>query len=804
MPLVHDLRIALRSLGRRPGFTFTALVTLALGTGVNAAIFGVLDRVVLRPLAFPEPDRLVSITADIPNDAGLGLSMYDALEIGRTSNVLSGLGWVEQSHLTDAVVLTRAEPERVAGAWVSANFFSVLGLDPEFGRGFQEGEDRLGGPRVALLSREAWRSRYGGDRGVLGRTVEVNGQPVTIVGVLPRTVDVPLGGDPPEFWLAQPYSPYQLQNHDSWITEVVARLRPGATIEDLRAELNEYSADVRQRFPDTHSTISIVASPLREHWVGRVRGPLIFLFAGAVLVLLVACANLGILFAARTSARGGEIAVRRALGAGHRRLAVSILAESLLLGILGTSAGCLLAPLVAKALGTFSPVDLPRLDGSLVDLRFLGFAVAIALAAGIGVGVAPVLRALRTSPASVLRTRGAHRRVGLARALIAAESAIVLALLVAAVLAGRGFLDLMAVDPGFSPAGRLIADVAVPAGLTWRSPDGTVRNAAFFRQARQRIAALPGVEAAGFVTNLPLTPASWSGELWKFGETAGNAPGVDWEMAGVGYFDAAGIPVIEGRTFTADDRGDTPLVTVINETLARRYFPAGDAIGRMISGSGADGPWRRIIGIVADVRQQSLGQPETRPMMYIDDQQGFAADARKLVLAARGDPLSQVEAIRRTIRELEPGAIIDGIRPMSSLLDRSAAGARFHMLLLALFAILATVLGLAGIYAVVSDAVNQRRREIALRMALGAARPTVLAAELRRGLTPVLGGIVAGIGIAFAAARVTRGMIAGFDTIDPATVLLISAALLAVAALAVLAPARRASGLAPATVLEEQ
>jgi putative ABC transport system permease protein len=667
---------------------------------------------------------------------------------------------------------------------------------------FDEGEDRQGGPRAVLLSHGAWRSRWGGDAAIVGRSVEVNSEPVMVVGVLPADLDVPLGIDAPELWLAKPYDARILESRDFWITQVVARLRSGSTVADAQRELDNLSAAAREQFPDLHGTTQFVATPLRTFWVGEVRGALLFLFACGVLVLLVACVNLGILVAARNSARGGELAVRRALGAAHTRLARSILAESMVLGVLGTVLGLLLSLLLENGVRALSPLELPRISGRWLDVHLVLFSSAVAITTGLVIAVAPIVRALRTAPAAVLRTRGSAESGRLSRFLVGAECAAVLTLLLAATLAGRGFLAVLATDPGFSAADRLVATVTLPTDMTWRADGGTERNFAFLEQARQRFIAMPGVESAGFVTNVPLTPASMGGVLYKRGEPLREAPTVDWEMAGAGYFEAAGIEVLQGRTFTSADMRAAPLVAIVNETLARRYFPRGDAIGSVITGESADGPWRTIIGIVADVKQQALGQPETRPQMYIHDQQGFATDVRKLVIRSRGDPLAQVDAVRAAIREVNPAVVVDEFRPMSSLIEESAADARFHALLLIIFAATSTVLGLAGVFGVVSDAVNRRRSEIALRMALGASRRTVLAAELLRGLQPVALGMVGGMLLTVIGVRVAGGLVAGLDTVDPATALSVAAGLLVVSVIAVIGPARRAASVPPADVLQ--
>lgn len=801
--LLDDLRLALRTLRRRPGFTAVAVLTLGLGTGVNAAVFGVLNRTVLRPLEFESPDRLVSVTTSVPDRTGLGLSIADAAELERTSAEFEAVGWVERPSLSTAMVLTGAEPERIEGAWASASFFEVLGVRPHLGRLFRDGEDREGAGRVALLSHGAWRVRWGGDPGVVGRTIEVNGDPVMVIGVLPASLEIPLGGVEPVLWMARPYTPFLLESRDAWIGEVVARLRPGATQGDAQRELDAFSADLRERYPAQHAETRFVAEPLHGRWVGDVRGPLLFLLSGALLVLLVACVNLGILVAGRNVARHGEMAVRRALGAGHARLARPVFAECLVLGMGGTALGVGLALAAAGGIRALSPVELWRMDGSPVDLRFFGFAVLMAVGAGLLVGVAPVVRALRTAPGAVLRSRGRDRAGRLGGILVAVECAAVVALLSGAALATRGLSHLLSTDPGFVPADRVMARVTLPPELTWQVEGGAARNFAFFREAGRRVSELPGVEAAGFVTNPPLTPASWGGQLWLRGRPNPSPPSIDWEVAGVGYFEAAGIDVVAGRTFLPGDDADAPVVVVVNETLARRYLPEGGAVGSVITGESAEGPWRTVIGVVADVKQQALGQEEIRPQMYIHDLQGYAWGERWLVYHAPGDALARLDPVRRAIREVEPGATVDRVRPMTALVERSAAAARFHSVLLRVFAGIAAVLGVAGVYGVVSDAVQRRRGEIAVRMALGAGRGRVFAAELLRGLRPVILGVLAGIAVGLAGARVARGTVAGLERVDPLLMAGLAAALLGVAVLAVLGPARRAASIAPAAVLRD-
>lgn len=808
--LVHDLLLGIRALRRRPGFAAISIVTLALGTGLNGAVFGILNAVVLRPLPFPDPDRLVSVTARTPDQDGSGLALGDAREIARISTVFEEVGWIERPSLAEGVVLTGAEPERVAGAWVSADFFRVLGVGPYRGRLLAPGEDEPGAAPVAVLDHAEWRARWDADPDVIGTTLPVNGQPTTIVGVLPPGFEVPLGGIRPILWIAQrPHGEAHLEDRTAWTTSVIGRLRPGASLADATAELDRYAADVAARYPTVHDDTEFVATGLREHWIGDVRGPLSFLFAAATLVLLVACLNLGILVAARNEERRREISVRRALGAGHARLARVIMTEVGLIAAAGTALGVALSFAVSGAVTALSPVALPR-STSPVDLRFILFAAGLAVAAALLVGALPLLRAVRRAPAEALRSRGTsgggRRARGVAATLVAVECAAVVALLAGAALTTRGLRELLDVDPGFDPEGRLLVELTLPQSYTYRSEGGAERNAAFFADAPRRIRALPGVEGAGFVTNPPLTPAGWSGRLWKRGEAAdaGWEPSIDWEVAGPGYFEAAGIPLVEGRAFAPSDNAEGTLVAIINETMARRYFAPGRALGAAVSGESESGPWRTVIGIVADVRQQSLGQPDTRPQMYVSDAQGFAWERRFLIVhASAGDPLALVAPVRRTLHEFEPDLTIDVAGPMRELIGASAAPARFHATLLGLYAIVAALLGLAGVYGVVSDSVSRRTRDIAVRLALGADGGRILRYELGRGLLPVVLGTLAGCGLAVAGARAARGVIHGLGDPDGLTLAGVGLGLALVATLAVLLPAVRAMRVSPARALRE-
>lgn len=832
-----ELRQGVRSLRRRPALVAVVVLTLALGIGANSAVFAILQEVVLRPLPYRAADRLVLVRTEAPA-AGADLSgvpVADYLDLRREARRFEGLAAIHRPDLDERVVLRgEGPPERVSAGRVHGGFFRLLGVGPALGRAFTAADAEPGAPPVALLAHGAWERRFGGDPGVVGRTVRLNGEPHTVVGVLPERFEFELGTEEPEFWLPARWPAALEADREAHLLHVVGRLAPGADREAAAADLGRIARRLEAEHPETNGGRRFRATSLHEAMVGDVTPALRVLGLAALLVLLVACVNVSVLLLARGDRRREEIAIRRAMGATPGRVGRVVRTEGLLLAAAGAVPGVVLGLVGARVLTRLSPVHIPRLEAVRPDPALLGFVAVLCVAAGLLAGALPAARARRQGPGHLLGDRGSVGRPGgrfdLSRALVAAEAGLVLVLLSGAVLASRSLGKLLNVDPGFDPGGRVTLSVDLPPD-EYRSPEAMGR---FLERARRRAEAVPGVRRVGFVSNTPLDPASWWGPLHVRGRDIARGeqqPVTDWEAASPGYFRAVGIPLLRGRAFRPEDDADAPAVAVINETMARRLWPDGDPIGAMISGISPEGPWRRVVGVVGDVKQQGLGS-ETRPHMYIhwaqvatgassfqlvawtgedvgsaspDDAPGAGAGREAGTGGAGATPAAGVTgALRTAIRELDARAVVGPPRPLEELIRSSAARTRFHAVLLGTFGALALLLGLAGIYGVVSHWVGGRRREIGVRAALGAAPVRVLGLVLRQGLAPTAAGAVAGLLVVLLGGRVMEGLLFGVSPRDPITLAGVAAAVLSGAALAALLPAVRAMRLEPARVLREE
>jgi len=795
--ILQDLRYATRALIKSPGFTVVVVLTLALGIGANSAVFTVVNSVLLTPLPYPQPNRLVILWESNP-PGGRGINVvnpanYLAWKARATSfSDLAAFTWSQ-------ITFTGDDPEQVPGRAVTPTFFDLIGVAPVRGRVFTPEEAQPGGPRVILISNGLWRRRFGGDPTVVGRAVAIAGGSAVVLGVMPPSLRPMPWGDE-QYW-----EPFRLnpsdRGNDGRYAMVIGRLRPGVTRSQAQAEMAGIARGLEHDYPafDTGWGVNLVS--LTDQVVGSSRHILGVLLGAVSLVLLIACANVASLLLGRAVGRQREIAVRTALGATRWRLARQRLVESVLLALAGGAAGLLLATWGIDLLIAASPAGVPRLADVTVDMRVLAATAAVSLLVGLAFGLAAAFGDARRGLAPDLRGR-ATAGTGAARfrrALVVAQVSLALVLLSGAGLLVRSLQKLASVDPGFDPAHLLTVSLDLPAGTY---PDH-VRQAAFFSQLLQRIRTIPGVEAAGAVSFLPLTEPNAATSFTVVGRPApapGQAPGADIRIADLDYFRAMRIPVRSGRTPTAADGPHAPPVIVVNETLARRIWPGENPIGRLVKVDWADSSAEtEVIGVVGDVHGSSL-DGEIHPMIYYPQAQR-PTGSMWLVIRHLGDPPSLMTAVREMVREIDRTLPVREALPMDARLVQSMSDRRYPMLMLSLFAALAVILSAVGLYGVLAHAVSQRSQEIGIRMALGAQTRDVLHLVVAQGLRVTGLGIAIGLVGALVATRVLRNLLYGVAATDPTTLLIASLGLLLVATLAAYLPARRATKVDPMVAL---
>ncbi len=787
---IQDLRYALRTLRRSPGFAAVALVTLALGIGASTAIFSVVHAVLLRPLPYKDPARLVFVWGSNPRIGREEASLPDFTDWRAQSTVFEGMAGL----VTRSLVLTSIEePERIPGAGVTANFFSVVGVEPVLGRGFRPQEDRPGGERVAILSHGAWERRFGADPKVIGKSVTLSEAVYTVVGVLPRGFRAP---NDTEVWTPMALAPAQFGRRNDFVV-AIARLKRGVSLERAQAEMTVIAKRLEREYPGSNTGWTALVVPLHADLVKDVRLPLLVLLGAVGFVLLIACANVANLLLARAAARRREIAVRAALGAGRARLVGQLLTESVMLALAGGGLGAGLATWGIPALLAAAPAEMPRLDIG-IDAPILIFTLAISLLTSVVFGLAPALDASRLDLTGSLKEGGRGSTAGaggLRGALVAAEIALSLVLLIGAGLLLRSFWRLQAVPSGFR------ADNVLTMRLLQTSTrfSQRVQLARFYEQVLERTARLPGVVAAGLINAVPL-----SGSNTNFDFTIDGRPPLppgqnltaDFRVSSPDYFRVLGIPLIQGRLFTAYDHTEAPPVAIINEASARRHFPGQDPLGQRIR---IDGPPREIVGVVGNVRHESLASG-TKAEIYVSYQQS-GARSLALVVRTEGDPLQAVGAVRSQVRAVDQDVPVFNVRSLQAIVEASLAQRRFTMMLLAMFASVALLLAAVGIYGVVSYVASLRTHEFGVRLALGARPVDVAWLVLRQGLVLVTGGVAAGLAAAVALARLIGTLLYGVSATDALTFGAVSAMLAAVALAALYFPARRATQVDPLVAL---
>jgi predicted permease len=791
--LLQDLKYGLRMLRRNPGFTFVAALTLALGIGANTAIFSVVNAVLLRPLPYQDPDRLVTA------------SPYRRATNGYTILSPTFLNWRAQSqsfeHLaaytTGTSDLTgNGEPERLTAGLVSADLFSTLGISPALGRGFTATEDQLNGPPVVILSHRLWQRRFGGDPQLIGRAITLDGQSRTVVGVMPSGFQFPAELD---LWL-----PINLDTSGSRkemvFVNVVGRLKPGVTMEAARTDLTTILRGVSRPAPNDNSDVQVRVIKLHERLVGDSQQALLAMFGAVAFVLLIACANVANLLLARASIRQKEMAIRAAVGAGRLRLVRQLLAESLLLSLVGGGAGLLLAIWGVKLLVRMNPEGLARLQESSVDGRALGFTCLIAVLTGLLAGIFPALQASKTDVNETLKAQSAVRPSGRGArrtlpSLMIAEIALALVLAVGAGLMIKSFLRLLSVPKGFNPESVLTL-VLSPSRAKY--PPGSPRLKPYYEEALAHVRTMPGVQSASLTSFLPLAGRTFR----KMGfQIEGRGP-IEGEFEvnciSPGYFGTMGLVMRSGRPITDQDGAGAPHVTVINETFARRFFPGENPIGRRL----LFGPTpKTIVGVAGDTRQFGLDQ-EVEPEIYTSYLQGGSNAMRLVVRAASAQSgsaglASLAIAIRNQIQALEPNEPVNQVITMDRRLADSVAQRRYQTLLFGVFAAVALIIATVGIYGVISYGVGQRTHEIGIRMALGAQSGDVLRMVIGQGMRFTMIGAALGVASALGLTRALESLLFNVSPNDPATFACIALLLVAVALIASYIPARRATKIDP-------
>lgn len=804
--LWQDLRYGLRMLVKNPGFTIVAVIALALGIGANSAIFSVVNAVLLRPLPYQDPDRLVMVWEDstksgYPRDTPAAANYID----WRNQNqVFEGMAAIAEQNFN---LTGTGEPERIEGRLVSANLFSLLGIEPQAGRAFLAEEDQPGHNRVVILSHGLWQRRFGSDAKLLGQTLTLNGENHTVVGIMPPHFQFPTRED--QLWVPIAFTPEQAANRGRHYLEVVARLKPGVTLAQAQAEMSAIAMRMQQQYPE-NTDLGATITPLHEQVVGDIKPALLVLLGAVGFVLLIACANVANLLLARAAVRQKEISIRVALGASRLRLIRQFLTESVLLAVLGGGVGLLLSLWGVSLLKAFIPENISQVEAITIDGRVLLFTLLVSLLTGLIFGLAPVVQASSLNLNETLKEGGRDSAAGsrgnrIRSLLVIAEVAVSLILLIGAGLLINSFLRLRNVDPGFRANNLLTMKVVLPA---FKYPD-QARRTAFYNELLTRIETLPGVKSAAFTTNLPLYQQGNSIGISIEGipdpaPGQGRRPSVATRVISPRYFQTMGIQLLQGRGFSDQDKEDAPAVAVVNETMARRFWPGQDPMGKRLTPgsltSTDPNDWITVVGVAKDVRQFEL-TADPKPQMYLSYvQAGFFAPS-DLVVSTDLDPISLAASVRKAVWEVDKDQPVSNIRTMEEIVSDSVARQRFSMMLLGIFAALALALAAVGIYGVMSYSVAQRTREFGIRMALGARRSDVLSLAVGHGLKLVLIGIVVGLGAAFFLTRVMSSLLFGVSATDPVTFIAISLVLIGVAAVASFIPARHATKIDPMVAL---
>ncbi len=799
--LLQDLRYGARALIRTPGFTLVAILMLALGIGANTAIFSVVNAALLRPLGFKQPEQLVMVFSKTSGEARGSVSIPDLVDWRAQSQSFSQLSAVTPQ----SVNLTgRAEPGRVIGGFVSSDFFKTLGVEPALGRAFLSGEDQAGAERVAIVNPVVWRDRFGADPGLVGQTLTLNGQLFTVVGIMPEGFRFPYSDI--DVWIPVQYHPGFSLDRKSAAVEVIGRLKPGVSERQAQAEMDTIAARLAQQYPEANKDRGVTLVNLQAMVVERVQ-PLLLALLGAVgFVLLIACANVANLMLSRAVGRSKELALRAALGASRFRLVQQLLTESLMLSLAGGLVGLLIGIWGMDALAASSGIALPFGVQVKLDPVVFGFTFGVTVLTGVLFGLLPALRFSRPDLNDALKEGGRSSGANLGRsrlrsALVVTQIVLAIVLLTGAGLMARSFVNYLRVDPGFDSKNLLTLEYRVPRN---KYPEPKQQQQ-FHEEVVARVQALPGVQSAALVMSVP--HGAGIGESGfvlpdRPAPPEGQEPRAQVNRTDANYFRTMRIPLLKGRTFSAQDQPDTPRAMVINQTMARHFWPNEDPIGKQVQLLGSDVK-ATIIGVVGDIKHGSLDERESAQIYLAYSQRPDIFGS--LVVRTSGDALSFSKAVRDAIWSIDKDQPVWKVRTMEFLLDRSLGGQRFMVQLLGIFSLLALLLASVGIYGVMSYAVSQRTNEIGIRMALGAQAGDVLRMIMRQGMTLTLIGIAIGMMATFGLMRLTGLLLVnqlfGVSATDPLTFLAIGLLLTLTALLACYLPARRATTVDPMIAL---
>jgi putative ABC transport system permease protein len=800
--LLQDINYSFRSLLKRPSFATVSLLILMLSIGINTAIFSVINAVLLRPLPYKSPDRIVQLWE---NNLGKGIPSFavtprDYVNWVNEQSVFESLAAFRQQYF---MITGVDEPERVLGATVSQSLFSTLGVDAAIGRGFTLEEDKPGNDRVVVMSFGLWQRRFGANPDLIDKTLIIDGNPYTVVGIMPADFQFPIQSVKAELWIPFAFRPAEIER-GAHNTFVIARLKQGITLQQANADMRAIAAQLEQRYPDTNKGISLNVLLLNEQVVGNVRLSLLVLSGAVGFVLLIACANIANLVLARNTARQKEIAIRLALGASRTRILRQLLTESLLLSFLGGGLGLLLAFWATDTLVSISPVDMPRGNEARIDLQVFVFSMATSLLTGVVFGLIPSLQISKTDINKSLKEgadniHGSYGRRYLRNVLVATEVALALTLLTGAGLMINSFIRLGRTEIGIDPKNLVTMEVSLPASK-YRTLGQQVT---FYQEVLERFRAIPGVQATCATSNLVLSGSAIT-ETFTITDSPIDSSGPFEAGSYVltpEYFRTMGTNLLSGRDFTDQDSDTAPKVIIINSMMAHRFWPGEEAIGKQISLGGK--PPGKIVGIVGDTKRSNV-DGETQPEFYIPYTQASSFRSGKLVIRSTSDPKTLAVALRGEIQAVDKDQAVYNLKTVEQMLSQSLAKRRYNMLLLSIFAGLSIILAAIGVYSVLAYLVAERTREIGIRMALGAQDREIIKLIVMQGMLPVLAGVVVGLGVALALTRILSSLLYGVTATDPASFLTVTLILIGVALAACYIPARAAVKVDPILTLRSE
>jgi putative ABC transport system permease protein len=803
--MFQDLRYALRSLRKNPGFTASVILTLGLGIGATTGIFSVVNGVLLRPLPFPAQNHLVMLWEKDKEGLRSNTSWATVTDWNKENHSFTGIAAVS---LWLPTIIGPNDAENLVGFRVSSGFFEVMGVRPERGRGFLPSEDVRGNNYVVVLSHGLWRRRFGGDPGIVGQSIQLGSSTYRVLGILPSSFPSVFSSDPrkpADIYTPLAYDatlPYACR--DCRHLRAVARLKDNVSITQASSEMSQISESLFRQYPADYSAPGITLIPLKDYLVGDVRQILLALLGSVGFVLLIACVNVASLLMGRASRRRREVALRAALGASRSRIIGQFLTESVLISLLGGAFGLLVASNGISILQRLQPGNLPRLQNVQIDQWTLAFTIGLSAFTGLVFGLAPALRSSRPDLNEALKEGGkstaGRARHRLRNLLVVADVAFALVLLAGAGLMMKSFVRLLEVKPGFEPSKTLTMNISL-----WGPKSKDPEAALFYEQVLERIHVLPGVESAAIVSQLPL-----GGNSDKYGVHAEgkslpnpeNDPSADRYSISPAYFKTMHIPVLSGREFNSGDRGNSTMVVLVNETAARQLWMGEDPIGKRLRLGDVKGPWRTVVGVVGDVLHKGLDAPHTL-QLYVPNQQWVDSTVVLVVRAVR-DPATLAPSVRAEIASVEAQVPVSEVATMEEIVSASIGQQRFSVLLFGLFAVIALVLAAVGIYGVISYATAERTNEIGIRMALGARPSEVLKLVVSEGMMPTLLGIILGLAGAFGTTGLLGGLLYGVNPTDPTTLAIACVILIGVALLACYLPARSAVKIDPTISLRHE